>query len=263
MLTELNGKGGCLCDPARKGEMRCPLIIRQTSEDVITGHIAQTLRVINPRWWLPDFLNTALGAARFRRQVFRNLRIDPWVNQTPYPRRLLPWDEGSTQVDCEISWENPPTTVFIEAKFRADLSKTTANAEGQNRFPSDQLVRNLRVGLYKCGYFQRDRLFQTRPRDFVTILLSPAEGHVLVDEYRHRETLLAAIPHSNQLVGLPREPFLGAISFQGVQDIFRRQRRWLTPAELVMADSLIDYLGFKRGQRNDHYSNFDQTHWQW
>lgn len=29
--------GGCLCEPARKGELRCPLIVRPTSEDVVTG----------------------------------------------------------------------------------------------------------------------------------------------------------------------------------------------------------------------------------
>jgi len=61
--------------------MHCPLIIRRTSEDVITGNIVQTLRVLNPRWWLPEVLNSALGANRFQRQIFRKLRIEPWVNQ--------------------------------------------------------------------------------------------------------------------------------------------------------------------------------------
>jgi len=45
---------------ARK--LRCPLIVRPTSEDVITGHVFQTLGIINPRWWLADMLNLALGA---------------------------------------------------------------------------------------------------------------------------------------------------------------------------------------------------------
>ena len=66
MLTELNSKAGCLCEPARKGEMRCPLIVRPTSEDVVTGHLFGILKVLNPRWWLPDFLNRGLGAERFR-----------------------------------------------------------------------------------------------------------------------------------------------------------------------------------------------------
>lgn len=54
MLTELNGKGGCVCEPARKGELRCPLIVRPNSEDVVTGELFGILRVLNTRWWLPD-----------------------------------------------------------------------------------------------------------------------------------------------------------------------------------------------------------------
>jgi len=62
MLTELGRKGGCLCEPAKKGELRCPLIVRSTSEDVVTGNLFGTLGAINPRWWLPDLLNQALAA---------------------------------------------------------------------------------------------------------------------------------------------------------------------------------------------------------
>jgi hypothetical protein len=80
VLTEMLGKGGTLCSPARSGQIRCPLIVRPTSEDVITGHLFQALRCLNPRWWLPDLLNAALGTPRFRRQVYRRLKIDLWQN---------------------------------------------------------------------------------------------------------------------------------------------------------------------------------------
>ena len=96
MLTELLGKGGQVCQQAKAGEIKCPLIVRPTSEDVITGQLFQALESVNPRWWLPQILNTALGTSRFRQQVFRRLRIDLWKNRPPYPRELLPWNEGST-----------------------------------------------------------------------------------------------------------------------------------------------------------------------
>jgi len=57
MLTEMLGKGGRVCQPAREGKLKCPLIVRPTSEDVITGQLFGTLRAINPRWWLPNLLN--------------------------------------------------------------------------------------------------------------------------------------------------------------------------------------------------------------
>lgn len=39
MLTELHGKAGTFCEPAKQGKLRCPLLVRSTSEDVITGQL--------------------------------------------------------------------------------------------------------------------------------------------------------------------------------------------------------------------------------
>ncbi len=248
MLTELYGKQGRVCQPARAGELRCPLIIRPASEDVITGHLALLLRVLNPCRLLPELLNTALGAARFRHQVFRRLRIQPWVNRPRYPRELLPWDEGSTQVDLHLSWENPPTTVYLEAKYGSDLTWQTARDDGSHGFPSDQLVRNARVGLLEAGYFAGHGLFPTQPRDFTLILLSPFGGHPLVARYRQAARLLAAIPHRDQLVGLPCLPFVGELSYGTLLRVLERQQRWWSRPERVLADAFSAYLTFKLSQ---------------
>ncbi len=157
MLTEMLGKGGTLCSQARSGQIRCPLIVRPTSEDVITGQLAQTLRVLPARWWLPELLNLSLGAARFRRQHFRNFRIELWKNRPCFPSELLPWSEGSTQVDLTITWENPATTVLIEAKYLSGLSESVSGDDGRSGFPSDQLIRNIRVGLLETGYYDRGK----------------------------------------------------------------------------------------------------------
>ena len=248
MLTEMHGKGGRLCEQAQRGELRCPLLIRSTSEDVITGELVTALRAINPRWWLADFLNTALGAERFPQQVYRRLRIKPWVNHRPYPRELLPWTEGSTQVDVEITWENPPTTIFIEAKYRAELAWKTSNSVGQKTFPGDQLIRNIRVGLNHCGYFGENRLFEQVPRDFAVVLLSPQPTSSLVKRYRSEDRLRRAIPQSGRLTGLPRLPFAGEIGYRQIGEILKRRSRFLTRGERVIAEHLLGYLGFKKEQ---------------
>ena len=221
MLTELHRKGGCLCQPAREGQIRCPLIVRPTSEDVVTGELFQVLQVLNPRWWLPDFLNQALGVTTFRRQIFRNLRIDLWQNRTCYPRELLPWDEGSTQVDVTITWENPPTTVFIEMKYGSELSATTSRNQGQHGFPADQLTRNARVGLLECGYFKMPRLFEIRRRDFMLLVVSPEGQQPLVEHYRDSARLRAAIPHSELIPELPKLPFIGELAYSEIIGILR------------------------------------------
>jgi len=245
VLVELHHKSGHLCQPARDGLIRCPLLVRPTSEDVITGQIVASLRVLNPRLWLSDLLNAGLGARRFRRQVYRRLRIEPWATQPRFPRELLPFDEGSTQVDCQISWENPATTVYIEAKYEADLAPRVANDRGVHGVASDQLIRNARVGLYACGYFNRDRLFDVGPRDFVLLLLGPTKGHRLVDRYRCAEQFRAAIPHGDRLTRLPEPPFIGALGYGDVTGILRKQGRYFTRAERIVAEQLTDYLDYK------------------
>jgi hypothetical protein len=245
MLTELRGKGGCLCSQAKEGKLHCPLIVRPTSEDVITGDLIQVLRTLNPFWWLSDLLNEALGAPRFHRQLHRRLRIEPWQNQPPYPRRLLPWDEGSTQVDVKITWENRPTTVFLEAKYGSPLSPRTSGDDGQHGYPSDQLIRNARVGLLECGWFESSRLFNHSPRDFVLIVVSPRTGTPLVHRYRDASALLEAIPHSERLQGLPPSPFIGELSFRQIVNVLRKQQRWFNRAERLLVDDLTQYLEFK------------------
>ena len=252
MLAELNGKGGNLCSHARSGEIRCPLIIRPTSEDVITSHLFQSLGYLNARWWLPDLLNTSLGTSRFRRQVYRRLKISLWQNQPCYPPELLPWSEGSTQVDAVISWENPATTVFVEMKFLSGLSTHVSGDDGESGFPSDQLVRNIRVGLHHAGYLRQDgQLFAQSPRDLIVLVVAPTKGHPLVKRYRDHQRLRAAIPHADQLIGLPSGPFVGELSYADIIDLLRRQSRWLNRSERMIASDLTDYLGFKLSPRAD------------
>ena len=263
MLTEILRKGGCLCQPAKEGKLRCPLIVRPTSEDVITGHLFQVLKVLNPRWWLSDFLNLALGVPAFNRQVFRDLRIEPWVNKPTYPRELLPWDEGSTQVDVVITWENPPTTVYIEMKYGSELSAVTSKNQGQHGFPADQLSRNARVGLLECDYIQRPQLFEGSHRDFLLLVISPDGGQPLVARYRNPVQLRAAIPHSDLLAQLPRLPFIGELGYLDIIRILRQQKRWFSRPERILIDQLTAYLEMKLANRprrmplNPHTSLFE------
>ena len=257
MLTELHRKSGQLCQSAKSGNLRCPLIIRSTSEDVITGHLVQSLRILNPRWWLADFLNSALGEQRFRRQHYRRLRIQPWVNQVPYPRELLPWKEGSTQVDLVISWENPPTTVFIEAKYQSGLSKTTSNAT--SKFPSDQLIRNIRVGLFSSGYFNWHQLINVQQRDFITIVLAPKNGNYLVKKYRNESKLLKAIPCSDRLTCLPSSPFVGELDYRDINRILNGNMKWFSRPERTAANQLIEYLDMKLQTAKLNRNEFTQS----
>ncbi len=249
MLTELRGKGGCLCQPAREGKLKCPLIVRPTSEDVITGHLFGTLRILNPHWWLPDLLNRALGARRFRRQVFRKFNMALWKNRPYFPRELLPWAEGSTQPDATLTWENPPTTVFCEMKYGSDFSPRASNDDGTHGYSSDQLLRNIRVGLWECGYVEMERLFLMNERDFVCVAIGPEKGHPLVERYRDPPKLLTEIPPRCRIRKLPTLPFIGELGYADIVQVLRQQRRWFTRPERMLLDLLTDYLEHKLADR--------------
>jgi hypothetical protein len=248
VLIELHRKSGTLCRPARRGEQHCPLIVRPTSEDNISAHLVQGLRLLNPRHWVSDFLNTALGWERFPRQVYRRFRIDLWVTKPPFPRDLIFWDEGSTEVDIQLTWENPPTTVFVEAKYGSVLSGRTQQNDGRHGFPGDQLVRNVRVGLNECGCYRTESLFESTPRRLAVILLAPETGHSLVSEYRDRNQLRAAIPHSDRIVW-PSNPFVGEVGYKGIRDVLLRRRRFVTLPECRVIDGLLEYLAYKYHSR--------------
>lgn len=245
MLTELNGKAGCVCQPAKEGKLRCPLIIRQTSEDVVTGEIFETLGAINPRSWLPEFLNRALGKERFRRQLYRNFKIQLWQRQPLFPPGMIPWNEGQTEVDVVISWDNPPTTIFVEMKYNAPLSAGTTHNFGDGKYPANQLIRNARVGLHQCGWYVDDQLFDQPKRDFVLILMAPKQGNPLVTEYRNENRLRQAIPGGNRIEQLPEHPFIGELGYDSLNDILRNRRRFYTASERRLADQLAAYLDFK------------------
>lgn len=244
MLLELHAKAGGLCSEAKAGAIHCPLIVRPTSEDVVTGQIVQSLRLINPRHWLSDLLNRGLGTTRFHRQIYRGFKIEPWVGKPPFPRELIKWDEGSTEVDVVITWENPPTTIYIEAKYGSKLSAKTANNNGEHGFPSDQLIRNIRVGLHECGHYRTNALFETTKRNFTVLMLAPDAGQELVNEYRDFDRLKAAIPHSDR-IDWPVDPFVGEIGYRDIRFVLLARRRHVTRTERQVMDGLIEYLDFK------------------
>ncbi len=165
--VELRGKRGCVCQPARRGEIRCPLIVRPTSEDVVVGNVFGTLQHIPPHLWLNAILNQALGTDEFRQVWFKDFSLRLWEKQPRYPPELLDFKEGRTEPDVIIEWENPPTTVWIEAKWLSGFSKRTAN-----NAENDQISRSIRTLLYQTGHIQGSTLFANHKRRAILLCIT-------------------------------------------------------------------------------------------
>ena len=243
MLAEILGKGGKVCVHAAEGTIRCPLLVRPTSEDVITGHVMQVLGVINPRWWLPGLLNSGLGTEKFRQQVYRQLNIKLWENRPSLPSECLPYPEGSTQVDAVVRWENPATTVYLEFKYLSPLANSTSHGPQQ-----DQLLRNIRVGLHECGHYSAPSLFPAPPRRFMLLVITPERGQSLVQQYRQPARLAERLAETPLKPVLPAAPFVGELDYHDLRQILQRNAPYMQRAERLLATELCEYLEFKRKQ---------------
>ena len=75
-------------------------------------------------------------------------------------------------MDLTISFENPPTTIYFETKYLAELVP-----QYDQSAPSNQLIRNIRVGLLECGWFSTGRTsVAARPTGFRLHPAVPRQG---------------------------------------------------------------------------------------
>lgn len=91
----------------------------------------------------------------------------------------------------------------------------------------------------------KKRLFDIPTRNFVLLLVTPTDGNPLVREYRQPERLRAATPQGDRLSKLPPGPFIGELSYHGIVQLLKDQRKWMTRTERSLVDDLTEYLGFK------------------
>ncbi|MCY2976903.1 MAG: hypothetical protein NTW52_19780 [Planctomycetota bacterium] len=127
-------------------------------------------------------------------------------------------------------------------KYGSPLSSSTSNNCGDHGFASDQLIRNARIGLYRYGWYREDELFGQGTCDFVLLLLTPTTGNPLVQTYRDREKRIKAIPSSTQIIGLPKQPFIGELSYGCVSNILKQYSKLIFPTERNLAENLEEYL---------------------
>jgi len=249
--TELNGKGGRVCEQARKGEIHCPLMIRSTSEDLLTGNVFGMLKHIRPHLWLNPLLNLALDgdadSGRFRQVWFKDFEVKFWERQARFPPELLDFKEGRTEPDVIIEWENPPTTVWIEAKYLSGFAKGTNDSDD-----NDQVLRGVRTLLVDTGHMKPSRLFDPPQRAAVWLALLTYKPEPVVDQYRDNAALLRAIPMAEAVHSLPTLPFIGTLTWGDIRDALYRCSTALPLVERSITESLIAYLEYKQTTRHGH-----------
>jgi hypothetical protein len=99
--------------------------------------------------------------------------------------------------------------------------------------------------LLETGWYQRDELFESPPRDFCILLVSMNKQDVLADRYRDLDHVSASISTQNRLKGLPQAPFVGQIDYQSIRTILLRNLNEFNRAEQHLVHQLSDYFHLK------------------
>jgi hypothetical protein len=112
----------------------------ENSEDVITWNVFRSLRQIDPRDWLPQLTERAVGLALPCEAATLSL----WSSLGPPPALIATGAEGRSEVDVII--EAPSWVWVIEAKYKSDISLGTTVRSNR-----DQILRNIDVGSRYSG----------------------------------------------------------------------------------------------------------------
>jgi hypothetical protein len=133
----------------------------EDSEDAITWNVFKTLEKSNPKRWFSELFPQVILE---KDEQF----IDPVLRfwDKYFPPLLRPFPEGETHVDLTVETSNK--LIFIEAKYKADISKNTPH--DPNR---DQIIKIIDVGSWAA---------KKRSKTFFFILLTLKTNTYSIDK---------------------------------------------------------------------------------
>ncbi len=136
----------------------------ENSEDAMSWNVFKTLEKSNPEIWFPEIFPQIIID---KDEKFLDPMLRFWDKFFPPPLRSIP--EGSTHVDISIETSNK--LIFIEAKYKADISKNTKHDPDR-----DQIIRNIDVGTWAA---------KKRAKEFYFVLLTLLSNTYSIDKLQH------------------------------------------------------------------------------
>jgi hypothetical protein len=139
-----------------------------------------------------------------------------------------------------VEWENPPTTLWIEAKYLSGLAEGTTHSE-QN----DQVIRGIRTLLGTTGNIQTNCLFELPRRVPIWLALLNAKPDRLVEHYRDRRKLTKGLKGITSTKSLPGGPFVGTITWLDIAKVLEARTTRMTATEKSVSKAICEYIRFK------------------
>jgi len=213
------------------------MIVRGTSEDLLTSNVFGILKNLEPNIWLPRLLGEAIKGRDLSYISFENLSFEFWKRYRPPINRKL--REGVSEVDLTISYKGG--IIFIEAKYLAPVSLRTTHDKYR-----DQVIRYLDLAAYH--YLN----YPAGVKEFYFVLITDTERPPWAfARYRQDRNIRKGLTGPG-LFGLPMDTAntlskgLGWISWRQLKMILETTREEFgTEVERRFVDDLILYLNYK------------------
>lgn len=149
------------------------MLLRTTSEDVMTATVVGILKNLTPEKWLGHWLNESFQTEVFGDANFTDLTFDLWT--TLSPPAGLKQREGDSHPDLVISFDDK--VIACEVKFTSPLSGGTSHSSRRN-----QILRYIDVF---AEHFNAGQLFRRQ----VFVLTLTLEVPDLVNRYRSKDLI--------------------------------------------------------------------------
>jgi hypothetical protein len=229
--------GKKVCPPNYVRKSNCPLIVRTTSEDLLTANVFGILKNLDPTIWLRRFLGEAIKGKDFSSHTFENLSFEFWKRYRPPANRK--YREGISEVDVTISYKDG--IIFIEAKYLASVNLRTTSDPRR-----DQIIRYLDLAAYHyLNHPDGVKEF------FFVLIIDTDKPPWILTRYRYNQNLVNGLTSS----GLFKPPVdtgkllskgIGWLTWKQLRKILEATKGQFTTApERRFVDDLIIYLDYK------------------
>jgi hypothetical protein len=229
--------GKKVCPPNYVRKYNCPLIVRTTSEDLLTANVFGILKNLDPKIWLRKFLGEAIKGKDFSRHTFEGLSFEFWKRYRPPANRK--YREGISEVDVTISYKDG--IIFIEAKYLAPVNLRTTSDPRR-----DQIIRYLDL----AAYHYLNHPDSVKEFYFVLIIGTEKPPWILT-RYRYNQNLIKELTHPGLFkptvdTSKLLSKGLGWLTWKQLRKILEiTKEQFITATERRFVDDLIIYLDYK------------------
>ena len=178
------------CSPNSPRPVRCPLVLNETSEDILTSNVFGRLKYVNPDLWLLSTLKRAFPGRKFSNSLQGTLTIEFWKKLPSPPFQEV--QEGVEEIDIFLKVGS--LVVLCENKYKSEVKGSTPSYGRR-----DQIARYIDAAVYNLWPDSGNT-----PEVLFLLITDTKTEPSIFSTYRDPETLLKNLTQNRPFINYPR-----------------------------------------------------------